>query len=125
MKSIRVRFNLSRGKNYMKWKIEYPGEAAVYYDATEVQLILRNCMLKNHKSTAKKIHGGANKSVCAWVLCEDLFVKQQDFLKDQGYDRVKYNPKVAPYWIYKNECSDGMFFKTLISIDNGLYCMIK
>lgn len=125
MKSIRVRFNLSRGKNYMKWKVEYPDKTVQYHDVTEVQLVMRNCKLKNYRSTAEKIYKGADKSVCAWVLCEDLFVKQTDFLKDEGYDRVKYNPKVQPNWVYKGEVADGTSFQTLISIDYGLYCMIK
>lgn len=125
MKRIRVRFNLSRGKNYMKWKIEYPDKTVAYYDVTEAQIIMRNCELKNYRNIANKIYSGANKSVCAWVLCEDAFVKHNDFIKDEGYDRVKYNPKVQPYWIYKDELADGMFFKSLVSIDYGLYCMIK
>jgi hypothetical protein len=125
MKSIRVRFNLGKGKNYMKWKVEYPDKTVEYYDNAKVQLVMRNCKLKNYRSVAEKIHKGANKSVCAWVLCEDLFVKQGDFLKDEGYERVKYNPKVQPNWVYKGEVADGVSFKTLISIDYGLYCMIK
>lgn len=125
MKSIRVRFNLSRGKNYMKWKVEYPDKTVAYYDITEVQLVMSNCKLKNYRSVAEKIYKGANKSVCAWVLCENLFVKQNDFLKDEGYDRVKYNPKVQPNWVYKDEIADGLSFNSLISIDYGLYCMIK
>jgi hypothetical protein len=125
MKSIKVRFNLSRGKNYMKWKVEYPDKAAEYHDISEVQLVMRNCKLKNYKNVAEKIYKGANKEVCAWVLCEDLFVKQTDFLKDEGYERVKYNPRETPNWVYKGEVADGIFFHTIISIDYGLYCMIK
>jgi hypothetical protein len=125
MKNIRVRFNLARGKNYMKWKVEYPDKTVAYYDITEVQLVMSNCKLKNYRSVAEKIHKGANKSVCAWVLCEDLFIKQTDFLKDEGYDRVKYNPRETPNWVYKGEVADGVSFQTIVSIDYGLYCMIK
>lgn len=125
MKSIRVRFNLSRGKNYMKWKVEYPDKTVAYHCPTEVQLVMRNCKLKNYRKVAEKIYNGANKSVCAWVLCEDLFIKSGDFLKDEGYDKVKYNPKVQPNWVYKDAVADGISFKTIVSIDYALYCMIK
>lgn len=125
MKSIRVRFNLARGKNYMKWKVEYPNKNVQYYDVTEVQLVMCNCKLKNHRKVAEKIYNGANKQVCAWVLCEELFIKDTDFLKDEGYERVKYNPREIPHWVYKGEVADGVSFQTLISIDFGLYCMIK
>ena len=125
MKSIRVRFNLARGKNYMKWKVEYPNKTVEYHDVKEVQLVMRNCKLKNYKNVAEKIYKGANKEVCAWVLCDDLLIKQGDFLKDEGLDRVKYNPREIPHWVYKDGMADGESFQTLISVDFGLYCMIK
>jgi hypothetical protein len=127
MKSTKVRFNLSRGKNYMKWKVEYPDKTVEYHDIAEVQLVMSNCKLKNYRNVAEKIYKGANKEVCAWVLCEDLFVlKTPDyFLKDQGYDRIRYNPREIPHWVYKDEMADGMSFNTIISIDYGLYCTKK
>ena len=123
MKRIRVRFNLSRGKNYMKWKVEYPDKTVSYFDVTESQLILYNCKLKNHKSTAKKIYTGANKSVCAWVLCDSIEIRTENFLHDEGYEKVKYNPKVNPYWTFKDKPADEAVFKKLVSIDYGLYCI--
>ena len=125
MKSIKVRFNLSKGKNYMKWKIEYPNKTVEYHDVSEVQLVMNNCKLKNYKKVAEKIYNGANKEVCAWVLCEELSIKKENFIKDEGYDRVRYNPREIPHWVYKGEMADGTSFNTLISIDFGLYCMAK
>lgn len=125
MKSIKVRFNLARGKNYMKWKVEYPDKNVEYHDVSEVQLVMRNCKLKNYRNVAEKIYNGANKEVCAWVLCEDLSIKKEDFIKDEGYERVRYNPREIPHWVYKGEMADGLSFQTLISIGFGLYCMIK
>lgn len=127
MKSIRVRFNLSRGKNYMKWKVEYPDKTVEYHDPTGIQLLMRNCKLKNHKKVAEKIHKGANKEVCAWVLCEDLFVNQGTIIKDEwgGYGRLRYNPREVPHWIYKDQMADGKSFQALISIGFGLYCTIE
>ena len=126
MKSTKVRFNLARGKNYMKWKVEYPDKTVEYHDPKEVQLLMVNCKLKNYKNVAEKIYKGANKEVCAWVLCEDLFVHQGMVLKDEGgYDRVRYNPREIPHWIYKDEMADGVSFQNLISIGFGLYCTVK
>ena len=106
----------------MKWKVEYPDKTVDYHDPTEVQLLMRNCKLKNYSNVAKKIYDGANKEVCAWVLCEDLIINQGTILKDEGYDRVRYNPREIPHWVYKNEVADGLSFQTLISIGFGLYC---
>lgn len=41
MKRIKVRFNLGRGVNYMKWKIQYPDKIK-YYDPEKYHLILKN-----------------------------------------------------------------------------------
>lgn len=127
MKSIKVRFNLSMGKNYMKWKVEYPDKTVKYHDVSEVQLIMTNCKLKNYKNIADKIYNGANKEVCAWLLCEALFIlkKHEHFLKDDGYDRIRYNPREIPHWVYKDDMADGMSFNKIISIEHGLYCTIK
>jgi hypothetical protein len=125
MKSIKVRFNLSRGKNYMKWKVEYPDKTVEYHDPAEVQLLMRNCKPKNYRNVAEKIYKGANKEVCAWLLCEELKVKTSFFHKDEWYDRVRYNPREVPHWVYKDEVADGLPFELIISIDYGLYCVIK
>ncbi len=90
MKSIKVRFNLSRGVNYLKWKIEYPDGNVMYYHPTGVQLVMGECTLKNYKKTAEKIHNGANKSVCAWVLCKTLDLKFDNFITDNT-TQIKYN----------------------------------
>ena len=52
---IKVRFNLGRGKNYMKWKVQYPSGNVEYFNPSDVQLILKNCQLKNNRKTAEKI----------------------------------------------------------------------
>jgi hypothetical protein len=65
MKSIKVRFNLSRGVNYLKWKVEYPDGNVMYYYPTGVQLIMGDCTLKNYKKVAEKIH---NVQINPYVL---------------------------------------------------------
>jgi len=100
-KRIKVRFNLSAGKNYMKWKVEYPDKASEYLDPAQVQLLMRGCQLRNQKTTARKIHQGANKTVCAWILCDRVYIKRDkaDHLPvEADMTQVKYNPRKHPFW---------------------------
>ena len=122
MKKIKVRFNLSRGKNYMKWKIEYPNKTVEYYDPEQVQLILTNAQLRNYKKVAEKIYNGANKSVCAWVLCDSVEIKTTDFKElNDSFDRIKYNPRIKPNWTINEEIADNEFMELIISENNKLY----
>jgi len=122
MKSIKVRFNLGRGQNYMKWKVQYTDGSVEYHSPSEVQLLMHDCILKNHKNTAQKIYDGANKTVCAWVLCKSLAIKKNDFIKaDTIGERVRYNPRVTPHWMLNDENVDGRALEKLLSVDFGLY----
>jgi hypothetical protein len=120
MKSIKVRFNLSRGVNYLKWKVEYPDGNVMYYYPTGVQLIMSDCTLKNYKKVAEKIHNGANKSVCAWVLCKTLELKFDNFITDNT-TQIKFNPRVQPNWIINGEVSDGKKLDSIHSIGHSLF----
>ena len=102
MKRIKVRFNLSRGKYYMMWKIQYPSGAVEYCNPQTSQLILKGCTLKNNRKTAEKIYNGEHKTVCAWILCEDIQVKYnvtEWFGNDPNNIRLSYNPRVNPFWV--------------------------
>ena len=122
MKKIKVRFNLSRGKNYMKWKVEYPNKTVEYHDPKQVQLILTNAQLRNYKKVAEKIYNGANKSVCAWVLCDSVEIKTTDFKElNDSFDRIKYNPRIKPNWTINEEIADYKFMELIISENNKLY----
>lgn len=120
MKSVKVRFNLGAGKNYMKWKVEYPDGKIEYHHPTDVQLVMSECTLRNHKGTAQKIFNGANKTVCAWVLCKEIEIRTENFEKDNE-QRIRYNPRVQPNWVYNGEIVDGKKFDSIISVDYGLY----
>ena len=123
MKSFKVRFNLGKGKNYMKWKIQHPDGKIEYHLPSEVQLLMHDCILKNHKKTAQKIFDGANKTVCAWVLCKSLAIKKDRFIQADadGGQRVRYNPRVSPHWMLDGENVDGVSVDKLVSVDFGLY----
>lgn len=119
--SIKVRFNLSAGKNYMKWKVEYPDRKPEYYDPKEFQLVLGGCVLKNHKTTAQKIHQGANKTVCAWVLCTTIAVYKAGKINTDGLAQIKYNPRVRPNWMWDEEVMDGCSLHQMVSDSNKLF----
>lgn len=119
-KSIKVRFNLGRGKNYMKWKVQFPDGEVLYYNPSEVQLVMSDCIFKNHKSTAQKIFDGGEKVVCAWVLCKDIKIFLSQVFKDESR-RVRYNPRVQPNWIFDGHIMDNDGVPRLHTIGFGVY----
>lgn len=123
MKKIKVRFNLGRGANFMKWKIHYTNGTSEYHSPDEVQLTLSQCTLKNHKTIANKIFKEANKSVCAWVLCDDIEIKKISFKQEDisKMTELKYNPRITPNWIIENIIADEMNIEELTSIGRKLY----
>jgi len=124
MKSIKIRFNLGRGKNYMKWKVQYTDGTIEYHSPADVQLIMQDCNLKNHKKTAQKIFDGGEKVVCAWILCKSLEIKTKDFTQaDLTGERVRYNPRVTPHWMLNDENVDGLPVDKLVTVDYGVYIL--
>ena len=124
-KKIKVRFNLGRGLNYMKWKIQYPSGTVEYCDPKTSQLILKGCTLKNNRKTAEKIYNGEEKVVCAWILCENIQVKY-NVIEYSGEDlsniRISYNPRVNPYWVLGNKTpADGFKFNEVSSAHYKLF----
>lgn len=131
---IKVRFNLGKGKNYMKWKVQC-GNQSDYYNPKEYNLFLYNCQLKNHKKTAEKINQGANKSVCAWILCDKIMLVPmwgmpqglnmlgQNCALPEANTRLTYNPRVQPNWVAgtAGEVVDDQFFDHIWSDGRKLF----
>ena len=122
-RSHKVRFNLGRGKNYMKWKVTYSDGQVVYYNPDEVQLVMNDCVFKNHKSTAQKIFDGANKTVCAWILCKDIIVTSTINHTDETR-QVRYNPRVQPNWVMDGHIMDNDCFPQLHTIDRRVFVTV-
>lgn len=117
----KVRFNLGTGRNYMKWKIEGLEEVS-YYSPNDVNIVMTNCQLKNQKKIAQKIFEGANKTVCAWVKCESLVVKENKIFDEESAIEIKYNPRVFPNWfIGDGENVDNMIINTVFSSGRKLF----
>ncbi len=121
MASIKVRFNLSKGKNHMKWKIAYPDGSVEYIDPNKSDLTLKKCRLRNNPKTANKILLGANKSVCAWILCDDVIIKDKLPEDLEEVQRLRYNPRVAPNWNFRDVNVDGKDFHLIESRGSKLY----
>ena len=123
MKNAKVRFNLGRGKNYLKWKIEYSG-GVIYLSPDEVNLKMTNARLRNRKATADKINGGANKSVCSWILCDECEVLRSPnpYHATSTSEQIRYNPRVKPFWMDDKENNiDGTSYDVLYTNGRKIY----
>jgi hypothetical protein len=127
----KVRFNLGKGKNYMKWKVEGP-DGIRYYDPKKVEIHMTDCQLKNQRKTAEKINEGANKTVCAWVRATEIkvlwitagpmsgnFTVKLDLESDI---QLKYNPRKFPYWhIDEGVNIDNLVVGKIVTVGPRLY----
>lgn len=125
MKRYRVRFHLARGDNYMKWQVfDRQQNTKTYFEPSLKSLFMKNCELGNHPTTAKKIYDGQNKTVCAWVSCDDVQIWDNDIVKldTSGMTHYKYNPKKNPHWFTDTHNNrDGMKFSTMITQQRAVY----
>lgn len=101
---FKVRFNLGRGENFMKWKVTSPEGSVNYYDPDHNTLVMNGCKLRNSPATAQKIHDGANKTVCAWIEADYVKVEQGEFQLLWNVDKeIRFNPREQPNWIHVGE----------------------
>jgi hypothetical protein len=117
---IKVRFNLGAGKNYQKWKVEGLAAGVLYLDPEEVSIVMTNCSFRNHKGVAKKIFEGANKTVCAWILCDEILFVQPDKLQETS-QQAKYNPRTQPNWLLDGEIIDGQTRPRLHTVGRKIF----
>jgi hypothetical protein len=127
---IKVRFNLGRGKHYMKWKIQ-SSAGVEYYSPEDVDLVLKNCQLKNNRKVAERIFNGENKDVCAWIICDSVEIVESKSkeLKEAKlklsalieFSRIRYNPRIHPYWTILDECVDNNSYDRLYTIGKRIF----
>lgn len=121
MVNHKVRFNLSRGENYMKWKVMYNNGGVEYYHPADVQIIMTGCVLSNSRKTAEKIFTGeTTKVVCAYIKCKEVQIITGDF-KTQSNTQIKYNPREMPFWNIDGENVDGKYYEELYTIDYKVF----
>lgn len=116
----RVRFHLANGPHFMHWQIKNMSTGKVEYVNPEHDcLVMTNCILKNQPRTAQKIFDGADKTVCAWIQCGRWYLQSvhytREYLADAKMERIRYNPKIVPYWHFM---LDGK------NIDNNPFCIL-
>lgn len=117
---IKVRFNLGRGVNYMKWKVTYSDKTASYYEPSLFNLNMKNCVLRNNKSTATKIFNGENKTVCAWITCDEIEITPFKNIEVSN-KTISFNPRATPNWVSDGVNVDNETFNELYTIDNKIY----
>ncbi len=126
MKRYRVRFHLAKGDNYKKWQVfDKQHNTKDYFDPDSKSIIMFGCELGNHPKTAKKIHEGANKTVCAWVACDDINVQDGNKMIPpmlNGMTHYKYNPRKNPHWFTDtHDNRDGVKFKVMMTHKRKVY----
>ena len=113
-----VRFNLGRGDRYLTWKVEnLEDKTKEYYEPEEVTITMLNCELKNNRNRAEEIFLGCSKSVCSWVLCEDIIIEGPREIEGV---HIRYNPRVAPHWTENGEDVDGKHYTALRTMNRSV-----
>lgn len=120
MTKTRVRFHLAQGPMFKNWQVKC-GESVDYYNPEDVVLRMNNCKLRNQLTTAKRIHDGANKTVCAWIECDSVDVQSSDTSSSDAVDHLYYNPRTQPFWQNDSgvDC-DGKVYSRLITKGQGV-----
>lgn len=101
-REMKIRFHLGAGPNKGKWRVEDIADGEVeFFCPREYTLTLFGAKLHNQKGTATKIKNGANKTVCAWIMCEVVFIDKARGGLDVADSTkfVTYNPRKCENWI--------------------------
>ena len=125
IKRYRVRFHLAKGDNYMKWQVfDKQNNTKDYFDPDSKSIFMRGCVLGNQPSTAKKIFNGENKTVCAWISCDDYQVWNSStaIVNPNAMTHYKYNPRKNPHWFTDtHDNRDGLKFDTMVTLKRAVY----
>lgn len=126
MKRYRIRFHLAKGENYMKWQVfDLQTNTKSYLDPDSKSIIMTECELGNQPATSKKIFNGENKTVCAWVRCDDVKIKDRDGVIPpaiNGMTHYKFNPKKNPHWHTDHMMNaDGKKFPVMMTHERKVY----
>jgi hypothetical protein len=119
-RKFRVRFNLGKGDNFMKWQIMDEFGQRHHFDPEAYTIEMQGAKLKNVAATALKIHSGAHKSVCAWVECEVAYAVKRE-AHERFNTEVSYNPRKQPFWISEGENVDNEVYSNIVSRGRKLF----
>ncbi len=122
---FKVRFHLAAGEHFMHWQIKQTDKRPIYIAPNDARLFMYGCVLKNNINTAKKIHAGANKTVCAWIECKEVFISKYSYSElPNFYEHVSYNPRVNPNWIFDGKIVDNEHYPELYTFSNKVYAPV-
>lgn len=104
----KLRFHLGAGSHFMHWQLTSPSGEVTYHDPKTFRCLLVGTKLKNRRATAEKIHAGANKTVCAWIEAQNVFIGDEfPEVHKERMAPVRYNPRVKPHWHYSTGFLEG------------------
>ena len=116
---FKVRFHLSKGVNFMKWQVTNQLTGNAFYLSPEcVNLSMNGCKLVNRQASANKIFNGDNKSVVAWILCNNYEISSGSFRV--GKLPLSYNPRICPHWILGGMIADNETITTIVTSGRSL-----
>ena len=99
-REFKVRFHLGKGANYLKWRVENLDTGVVeFFYPIDYGLSLDNCKLYNQTGAANKIFEGENKTVCAWIMAENVRIITPSNVCKIDKNSISYNPRKKPYWV--------------------------
>ena len=120
-RNFKIRFHLGQGENYMKWRVEDVTTKNVwFFEPSEFDAVIINAKLYNQKSAANKINQGSNKTVCAWIMAEDVVMYSTENIWMKG--QVSYNPRLMPHWIDNNgNNADKLEFERMQIVERKIF----
>ncbi len=71
------------------------------------------CKLYNSYKTALSIFSGSDKTVCAWIACQELEICKNQEISDKS--EIFYSPRISPFWRDSDD----------VNIDNEEYDFLK
>ena len=109
----------------MKWQVfDRKDNTKSYFDPSSKTILMRDCVLGNRPATAKRIFEGENKTVCAWVSCDDIQVWDSGIVKldTSAMTQYKYNPRKNPHWFTDtHDNRDGLKLETMMTNNRAIY----
>lgn len=128
--SVLVRFNLSNGKNYMHWKVEYPNGKSEYLNPKDVTIEMHNAFLHSSTAIAQHIKRGfrikkdgtkvkMDRAVCGYVLCESITISKGS--RNDLTQYLRYNPKVSVNWELNGQSVTSNTYAKLSTQLNGIF----
>ena len=129
MSKYKVRFHLGKGKHYRHFQITYPDGRRDFFNPEDNFILMRNARLYNNCKVAKKIYMGQNKTVCSWIVCDDIEVKgvlgylfsSEEMPKGEGHTEIIYNPRNNPHWLENGQNVDSKDYELLYTVGNGVF----